>query len=215
MKIPHPKYAGDEKVGARLERYDCSVPFHAVRTRFLGNIATPRLDASPIEAIKNLWGGELPEFEDMDSVNALFQDLMSLWNELTRHQSRSRPFRLMRGSVGSSADDLQRFCKTRTEELEGFIEGLFGDYEEVDLPDRANEGMEHLGEINTMLHGVIDMCTRETAPLATDEELAGTVRNVKELARIAEKEIHEVILSCKRARAHPLSQSGSRRPTLH
>ena len=215
MKNPHPKYAGDEKVGARLERYDCPVPFYAVRTRFLGNIATTRLDASPIEAIKNLWGGELPEFEDMDSVNALFQDLMSLWNELTRHQSRSKPFRLMRGSAGLASDDLLRLCKTRTEELEGFVEGLFGDYDEIDLPECAVEGMEHLGEINAMLHGVIEMCTRETAPSATDEELAGTLRNVKELARIAEKEIHEVILSCKRVCAHPLSQTGSRRATLH
>ena len=75
--------------------------------------------------------------------------------------------------------------------------------------------MEHLGEINAKLHGVIDMLTRETAPSATDEELAGTVMNVKELVRIAEKEIHEVILSCKRARAHPISQASSRRPTLH
>ena len=186
-----------------------------MRTRFLGNIATTRLDASPIEAIKNLWGGELPEFEDMNSVNALFQDLMSLWNELTRHQSRSKPFRLMRGSAGLASDDLLRLCKTRTEELEGFVEGLFGDYDEVDLPERAVEGMEHLGEINAKLHGVIDMLTRETAPSATDEELAGTVMNVKELVRIAEKEIHEVILSCKRARAHPISQASSRRPTLH
>ena len=33
--------ASDDKVRALLDRYQCPVPFHAVRTRFLGNIASP------------------------------------------------------------------------------------------------------------------------------------------------------------------------------
>ena len=36
--------------------------------RFLGNIATPKLDASPIETIKSLWGGELLEFDNRAAV---------------------------------------------------------------------------------------------------------------------------------------------------
>ncbi len=42
-----------------LERYKCPVLFHEVRTRFLGNIASPVLGASPMETIKRLWDGEL------------------------------------------------------------------------------------------------------------------------------------------------------------
>lgn len=44
-----------------LAKHGCPVPFHAVRTRFLGNIATPALSASPLWIVKGLWGGELPE----------------------------------------------------------------------------------------------------------------------------------------------------------
>ena len=32
----------DDQVSALLRRYQCTVPFHTVRTRFLCNIANPR-----------------------------------------------------------------------------------------------------------------------------------------------------------------------------
>lgn len=214
MKKPPIKYVGDKKVRDLLTRYACPVPFHAVRTRLLGNIATPRLDASPVQTIKDLWGSELPEFDDMDAVNLLFQDLMSLWNNLAKHQSRSKPFKLAREITGSTEDDLRRLCEVRTEELEGFVDGLFGADEDLDLPERAVDGMEQLGEINAMIHGVIDLLNRPAMPPATDEERASTLNNVKELSRIAEKEIHAVILSCKRARAQSVHHSGPP-PTFH
>ncbi|HJP53898.1 MAG: hypothetical protein QF511_01610 [Rhodospirillales bacterium] len=214
MKQPSLKYVGDKRIRNLLARYACPVPFHAVRTRLLGNIATPRLDASPVQTVKDLWGGELPEFDDMDAVNLLFQDLMSLWNSLAKHQSRSKPFKLSREGMGSSDDDLRRLCEVRTEELEGFIDGLFGADEDVDLLERAVEGMEQIGEINAMIRGVLDLLDRPAMPPATDKERAATLKNVKNLSRIAEKEIHAVILSCKRARAQSIPQSGPP-PTFH
>ena len=67
----------DEKaIRALLERHDCPVPFHEVRTRFLGNITTPALDASPLQIVQGLWGGELPVFDSMDEANALIGALV-------------------------------------------------------------------------------------------------------------------------------------------
>ena len=40
-KRPVPPTATEKEVRALLERYHCPVPFHEVRTRFLGNVATP------------------------------------------------------------------------------------------------------------------------------------------------------------------------------
>jgi hypothetical protein len=54
-----PPTASDDQVRALLQRYRCPVPFHAVRTRFLGNIASPDMQASPIKMVEALWGGEL------------------------------------------------------------------------------------------------------------------------------------------------------------
>src|SRR3546814_17121777 len=41
---------------ALLAKHECPVPFHEVRTRFLGNIATPALSASPPPNITALCG---------------------------------------------------------------------------------------------------------------------------------------------------------------
>ena len=204
MKTPRFRYVGDLRVRELLRAHGCPMPFHAVRTRFLGNIATPRLDASPIAVIKELWGGELPEFEDARSADTLFQALMSFWNHLAKHQSRSKPFRLVRVPSESVRDSLLALCRTRTEELEAFVDGLFGSDEEIDLPERAVEGMEHLGEINAMIRGVLHLL-EDSDQSPTDKELGDTLRNVKELTGIAEEEIHGVVLSCVWARREALN----------
>jgi hypothetical protein len=52
------KAPGEKVVKALIEKHGCPVPFHDVRTRFLGHIATPELSASPLQMIQDLWGGE-------------------------------------------------------------------------------------------------------------------------------------------------------------
>ena len=49
---------GDAEVITLLKRNKCPVPFHEVRTRFLGRIASPILDLSPLDTVKQLWAGE-------------------------------------------------------------------------------------------------------------------------------------------------------------
>lgn len=214
MKAPRTWYVGDARIRDLLARYACPTAFHVARTRFLGNVATPRLDASPIEAVKDLWDGEIPELEDVDALNALFQGLMSLWNHLAGHQSRSRPFRLVRAAAAPTRDGLRGLCKTRTDEIEGFVEGLFGGEERVDLPERAAEGMDHLAEINAMLHGVLDLLD-DPDRTTTRQDLEETVRAVRELTRIAETEIHAVVLACVDARRLSLEPSNAPPPTIH
>ena len=46
-------------------------------------------------------------------------------------------------------DDLRRLRHMRMEELEGFIDGLFGDEEVIDLPERATAALDNLGEITS------------------------------------------------------------------
>ena len=87
-----PPPATDEQVRAVLEKYKCPVPFNEVRTRFLGNIASPNVSASPIKVVQDLWGGELPPFDNIDEANELIGTLvMGLWNRLTRKLANIRP----------------------------------------------------------------------------------------------------------------------------
>ena len=100
---------------------------------------------------------------------------------------------------------LQRVCRTRVEELEGFIDGLFGDEDAIDLPERATEALHHLGEITAMIRGVLALMERESAPPASDQDVVRMLGEVRELSRIAEKELHALVLSCTRVRRQVLA----------
>ena len=215
VKRTTPPTASDDEVRALLDRYHCPVPFHAVRTRFLGNLASPALEDSPIENVKALWSGELPPFDSIDDVNELLGALvMGLWNRLTRHQERAAPFRLTRMEVPATREGMAELARLRREELEGFIEGLFGDKESLDLPERAHKALGTLAEIRAMLEAS-QVLAEDPAKPAPPGEIAVTLGHFRELTRIAEHEMHEAVLSCTRARRQMPAALPARRPTLH
>ena len=210
-----PPTARDDQVRALLEHYHCPVPFHAVRTRFLGNIASPDMQGSPMKMVEALWGGELPTFDSIDEANELIGALvMGLWNRLTRHQERSAPFRLTRMEVPATRDGMATFARLRREELEGFVEGLFGVKESIDLPERAHKALGTLAEIRAMLDGAQVLAEDPSKPAAPDDIVA-TIGHFRELTRIAEHEMHEAVLSCTRARRQMLAALPASRPVLH
>jgi hypothetical protein len=85
------------------------------------------MSASPLDAVRALWGGELPEFDSLDAVNELLRILvMGLWNRLSRDQERNAPFRLVCIEIQEARESLAHIALIRREELDGFVEGLFG-----------------------------------------------------------------------------------------
>jgi hypothetical protein len=214
-KKPTPPAAADNRVRALLDRYRCPVPFHAVRTRFLGNIASPDMTASPIKMVQALWGGELPAFETIDAANELIGALvMGLWNRLTRHQERSASFRLTRIEVPTTREGMRKLALLRRQELEGFVEGLFGDKESLDLPERAHKALGTLAEIRAMLEASSKLAEDPTKA-AGPADIAVTLGHFRKLTRIAEHEIHEAVLSCTRARRQMMQALPTTKPVLH
>lgn len=210
-----PPTASDREVRALLERYRCPTPFHAVRTRFLGSIASPDLGASPMKMVEALWGGTLPPFDSEEALNEMLGALvMGLWNRLSRHQERSTPFRLTRTEVPATRDGLATLALMRCEELDGFNEGLFGDNESLDLPDRAHHALKVLREMRAILEGVRELAENPGKPFEP-ADAAVTLGQFRELTRIAEHEIHELVLSCARARRQMLRATPAARPVLH
>jgi hypothetical protein len=214
-KRPVPPTATDEEVRVLLEHYRCPVPFHEVRTRFLGNIASPIMGASPMKEVQSLWGGELPEFETIEAANELIGALvMGLWNRLTRHQERGNPFRLTRLDVPATREGLAVLALMRRQKLDGFIDGLFGHETALDLPERATRGLDALGEMRALMAAVLDMANDATKP-ATGLDVQATLRNLREMTKIAEHELHAVVLACTRARRQLLATLPASKPTLH
>ena len=198
-----------------LQRHGCPVPLHEIRTRFLGNIATPAMSASPIKVVEGLWGGELPEFDSIDAANELIGALLAgLWNRLTRHQDRSTPFRLTRIDVVPTREGLSALALMRRQELDGFIEGLFGAEEAIDLPERAHRGLANLAEMRALFAAVLDV-TKDDSVAGTDKDRANTLRHMRTMTGHAEHEMHEIVLSCVRARRQMLAGLRATKPTLH
>lgn len=202
---PKFKAPTEKTVRDLLDNYACPVPFHEVRTRFLGNIASPEPTPSPMRVVEGLWGGELPVFDSMDDANELIGALVQgLWNDLTKHQKRSQPFRLTRLNLEPSAENLAKFAQVRRQELEGFVEGLFNGQDRLDLPERAHRALGHLGELRAMMAGIEDLVARDIQA-ESRTQLETTFKQVSELTKIMEAEIHEAVMSCTRARRQMLA----------
>ena len=200
---------------ALLERYKCPTPYHVVRVRFMGGIASPAEHISPIEILKKLWGGELPAFDSLDNFNELLNVLINeLWNQLTQHQTTANPFRLTRIEFNPTREGLLKFSRTRQQEIEGFIDGIYGNDEALDMPETAHKSLGVLGDVRAMLAGAADLLTDDTKP-SDLSELKALGFNLQDIGRIAENEMNAAILSCKRARDH----GGARNPitdqTIH
>jgi hypothetical protein len=205
----------EKTVRTLLARYACPVPYHEVRTRFLGGIASPVLGITPVPIVKALWGGELPPFDTIDDLNELIDILINgLWNSLTKHGSRSAPFRLARLSLVPSANNLAAFAQVRRQELEGFVERLFNGQDRADLPERAHQALGHLGELRAMMAGIEDLVARDIKA-ESRSQLETTFKHVQELTRIMEAEIHEAVISCARARRQMQTDDGMPGSALH
>jgi hypothetical protein len=218
MKKPaRPPPVSDEQIRGLLKRYACPIPFHEIRTRFLGNIASPAMNASPMEAVKRLWNDDLPEFESTEAAKELIGALvMGLWNQLARHQERSAPFRLTRLTTAASPQGVENLARVRRQELDGFVEGFFGSEESVDIPERAHRGMDTLGNIRDLFASIEnENVTKDETRASALKNAETTVRRLDEMTKTAEHEMHAVVLSCVRARKQMLAGLPIKKPTVH
>lgn len=199
-----------------LDRYDCPVPYHEVRTRFLGSIASPASGVKPMIVIQGLWGGELPPFDSIDDLNELLDVLvMALWNALTVHQDPKVPFRAAQVPLEPTMANLGNFGMVRAQEIEGFVEGLFNGQDEAGLPGRAQEAVTHLGEIRAMMAGIPDLVERTANKPYGREQIKRTIQYLCAMSEIMEAEIHAAVLACKQMWVQTLPGLTAPWPTRH
>lgn len=109
---------------------------------------------------------------------------------------------------------IAKFARLQREELEGFVDALFGDKDSLDLPERAHKALAVLTEIRGMLEASQVLAEDPTKP-AEPGEIAVTLNQLRELTRIVEHEMHEAVLSCARARRQMIQSLTAHRTVLH
>jgi len=210
------KASSEQAIRAMLERRGCPVPYHGVRTRFLGSIACLDFDLKPMTVIASLWGGELPEFAGIDDANELLGALMmGLWNELASHQNPRVPFRAVLVPLEPTSANLGNFGMVRAQEAEEFVEALFNGAIETDLPKRAHEAVTYLGEIRAIMLGVADLIERTNGEPEDREEIMQTIKHLRVMTGIMETEIHAAVVSCVGARGQGAAGFTAPQATRH
>ena len=68
--------------------------------------------------------------------------------------------------------------------------------------------------VAALIAAVLDVSADGNKP-GSASDIEGTLRHMQEMTRIAEHEMHAVVLSCKRARRDMLASLPARKPTLH
>lgn len=196
--------ATDKDVQDVLMRHGCPTPLHVLRTLLLGNIASPRLDVSPMAPLAQAWGGELPEFASSEDVEEVMRvRVQGFWNRLAAHQSTRHPFRLPRFEVAATRQALQELARMRAQELDGFVDGLFGSEDEMLLPRKAHEAVVALAELRAMFEGAARLLADESKP-APAPELKALLRSLQQMTIVADGQINKAVQSCKRARGQHL-----------
>jgi hypothetical protein len=212
---PNPVDVTDEQVRLLLMQYRCPVPFHIVRTRFLGSIASSELGVSPIETVKSLWGKDLPKLGSNAALDELMEALVAgLWNRLARHRKRKEPFRLLQLDIPPDREGICRLAFVRRKELEGFVEGLYGPKATLDLPLRAYRALEELWMLRGVL-GTLLVRSLGAFRLATPGSIAGTLGMLRLMTEDIEHEIHEAVLSCTGTRRAVQRRSTATNRMLH
>lgn len=201
---PGPVVSTDQEVLALLTRYQSPTPFHVVRTLFMGGVASPRLGVSPLATLTQIWGAEMPEFTSRENVEEVARVLVhGLWNRLAENQSARNPFRLTRFEVTPTRQALHDLALRRVQELQGFVDGLFGPEEEMLLPQKAHDAVQALVELHSMFGSVATLLADEEKPAST-HELKVLLRNLQQLTIAADECINKAVQSCKRSRGQHL-----------
>jgi hypothetical protein len=199
-----PDVVTDKDIEVLLVRLHCPTPLHVLRTLFLGHVASPRLEASPMAPVAQAWGGEMPEFASTAEVEEVVGVLMhGLWNRLSEHQRTRNPFRLPRFEVSTTRQALHDLARVRAQELKGFVDGLFGSEDEMLLPRKAHEAVVALTELYSMFDRAAGLLADKTMPAPADE-LKALLQNLQQMTIAADERINKVVQSCKRARGQRL-----------
>jgi hypothetical protein len=93
----------------------------------------------------------------------------------SRRQSCRLPRSKLRMEAVPTRAGLAALAQMRRQELDGFIEGLFGHEKMIDLPKRVHRGLDDLGHMRALFEAVVALAMDDAQPV-TDKGMETTLR---------------------------------------
>ena len=116
-----------------------------------------------------------------------------------RNQEADRPYHLMKPPSRATRPSVAFIAKVREEEFEGFLRGIFGDGEDLQVPELTAQALENLLQMSGTFAGICELLADSSKP-ASAEDLQGLLDNIAKLTAIAEAEIHDVAMEARMMR---------------
>ncbi len=206
--IPHAILHAD--VRRLLKKYQCALQLHQVRALFMGAIVSPVEQINPLQQVKMLWDGALPEMKSVRAADELIQVLITgLWNQLATDCEAGNPFTLIENGSVVTEKELKAWAQIKSEEIGSFLSGFFQGSDSLDVLTELHESLDVLVDLNGMFSGVARIPSKRTTD--EDEEIRSLMRQLTQLVTIAEREINNIIdITTRDSR-----QSGGVSPTFH
>jgi hypothetical protein len=153
--------------------------------------------------LKRFWAGKPPAFAADGPERKLIDALVSgSWEPLTKQQEPESAFHLERVESTPTPAALAATATTRRQEIDGFVDGLFGETDQdVEFPERAEVGLHGLARMRGTL--------AEIANSIDTWSVSGSKKNIDATGRVlrritigAEHEIHVIVVACANTRRH-------------
>ena len=194
------RYISAEIINDLLIKYHCPVPDHQFRAILIGYIISPLNPPPPGEIIKNIWGGNLPNFEDIDAFSFFMNNVfMHYWNSLTDHRNLKIRFIFKEIKVKNTAKNLSELCRIRREEIGGLLFGVMSGDENINFSKQIQKSIAHLEEIWGYFEATHELIKKNGVG-KTPKEVANMIFLLKDMEKIAQIEINDLIENCSNER---------------
>jgi len=128
-------YIGDDAFKAFLREHGCRSSFEEIRMRFLGAQVSPGRDADIHLLVADLFEYDMPEFPDGSAFEAFLHTFLGLWNAVAESSQHSPITLSPAGPVTTRGEIKDLLCRRIDEVVFGFLEGVWGDEDELPLTE--------------------------------------------------------------------------------
>jgi hypothetical protein len=172
------RYIGDAAFVRLLGYYNCPTPFHVVKMRILGGIASPNKNLAPIMVFSSFWTENTePKLQTKKEAEIFFSSFMGLWDKMAKCQTVSK-VKLTNFSRPINSLQLQKILLTRTEEVDfGFVEGFWGGLSNVDIPQIVGQLIDSISETAEVYSDMLKEVRKN--PNDDEEKLSNAYKNIE------------------------------------
>ncbi len=187
------KYIGDAAVAKMLTHYKSTTPFHVVRMRVLGALASPNKELLPVMVMASFWPEEqFPKFERKDEAESFFSAFMGLWRRTEKMVVGEAKLLSARGKL-ATLDEVKALLLKRMEEVDaGFIEGFWGGMADMKMSSASAALIDGLGEEAEAYYALMEDIETWESYTATMREAVN--EEIQERDRVVEDAIKALLL---------------------